>query len=639
EQAEEHIRQVMETSKHFDDIALYDSAGVSWASGLGTEWFRRGGSIADRADFQETLSTGASVVGTAVRSRGTGQPAIPYTVPIFDDRGVPRAVLVGDLSLNELSDAIASLGTSVSSRTTLLDMREGGVILTHADPARVLHPISGQNEAALRAVAGERGTLETRSSSGELDLAAYAPVAGLPWSVLILEPGELVFAPIAEIYRRAALSAGIATLFAAVVSVWLTRRLIRPLRDLVDGVRVIGAGHLDHRVGSSAGDEVGILSRAIDGMAADLERTLVARDTLAQSEERFRIAAASASDLIWELDIAGGRLDWYGDVDGALGYEPGGFPRTQAGWEEAVHPDDIDLVRAALRSHLESDTPYVVEYRIRHMDGSYLTWTEHGTAVRDADGRALRVIGACSDITMRKQSQARIARALLEAQRSNRELEQFAYVASHDLQEPLRMISSYTQLLGQRYADQLDDRAREYMAYAVDGAVRMQQLINDLLSYSRIQSQGKKPDPVDSHAALGEAVKNLLMATRESQAIVTNDDLPTVRADSAQLTMVFQNLISNAIKFRGPSLPAVHVSARDLGDEWQFSVKDNGIGIDPRYADRIFVIFQRLHTREEYPGTGIGLAVCRRIVERHDGRIWVESEPGHGATFFFTLPK
>jgi len=201
------------------------------------------------------------------------------------------------------------------------------------------------------------------------------------------------------------------------------------------------------------------------------------------------------------------------------------------------------------------------------------------------------------------------------------------------------MVASYTQLLAQRYEGQLDEKAKKYIDYAVDGAVRMQRLINDLLTYSRIGTQGRQPEPIDTHSVLGEACRNLQTAIEESGAMVTDEDLPTMPADAGQILQLFQNLIGNAIKFHGADPPRVHVSAQDLGREWCFSVNDNGIGMESQYADRVFVIFQRLHTQQEYPGTGIGLAVCKRIVERHGGRIWLESRPGEGSTFFFTVPK
>ena len=222
--------------------------------------------------------------------------------------------------------------------------------------------------------------------------------------------------------------------------------------------------------------------------------------------------------------------------------------------------------------------------------------------------------------------------------RSNSELERFAYVASHDLQEPLRMIASYVQLLSKRYEGKLDKDADDFIAYAVEGTKRMQQLINDLLAYSRVGTRGKLLGPIDFEDVFSEAMANLKMATEEAGAVVTRDQLPTAMADKLQMVQLFQNLIGNAIKFKGQKIPQVHVSASPDEGKWVFSVRDNGIGIDPQFHDRIFTIFQRLHGREEYPGTGIGLAVSKKIVELHGGRIWLESCLGKGTTFYFTVP-
>jgi signal transduction histidine kinase len=244
------------------------------------------------------------------------------------------------------------------------------------------------------------------------------------------------------------------------------------------------------------------------------------------------------------------------------------------------------------------------------------------------------------EIAERKQAQASLARQAEELARSNKELEQFAYVASHDLQEPLRMVASYVQLLADRYQGRLDENADRYIEYAVDGARRMKLLINDLLAYSRVGTHGRPPVPTDSQAVLEEVLSGLQVAVEEQQASVTHDPLPTVLADEVQLGQVFQNLIGNALKFCGEAAPRIHVGVKRDAERgaWRFSVADNGIGLDPKYAERIFMLFQRLHGPTEYPGTGIGLAICKKILERHGGRIWVESQPGQGATFYFTVP-
>lgn len=243
------------------------------------------------------------------------------------------------------------------------------------------------------------------------------------------------------------------------------------------------------------------------------------------------------------------------------------------------------------------------------------------------------------DITKRINAEGVLKRTMDELKRSNEELEQFAYVSSHDLQEPLRMVSSFTQLLERRYKGQLDSEADEYIAFVVDGAKRMKELIDDLLEFSRLNTQAGEFKMVSLQIALRDVLSNLQTFIKDNNATITYEPLPTIMGDPSQLNQLFQNLISNAIKFHDDEPPEIHISAQKDEDEWVFGVSDNGIGIDPGHQEQIFDVFKRLHTREEYAGTGIGLAICKKIVERHRGRIWVESELGKGSSFYFTIPK
>ncbi len=241
------------------------------------------------------------------------------------------------------------------------------------------------------------------------------------------------------------------------------------------------------------------------------------------------------------------------------------------------------------------------------------------------------------ELRLRRQAEEDLARKVEELARSNASLEQFAYVASHDLQEPLRMVAAYTQLLAERYRGKLDENADKFIGYACEGALRMQALIQDLLAFSRVGKNCAACTRVDCDGAMKEVLHHLGPAIQESGAVVTHSPLPTVWANRSHLTQVFQNLIGNAIKFRGKEAPVISVQAENAGSHWLFSVRDNGIGIAPEHAEDIFVVFQRLHTRTEYPGNGIGLAICKKVIEHCGGKIWVESQPGHGSIFKFTM--
>lgn len=383
-----------------------------------------------------------------------------------------------------------------------------------------------------------------------------------------------------------------------------------------------------------AGSAVTLLGAAVFSSVAVLQRESQKRQAveaaLRDSEERQRLAVDGAHVGMWFWHVPTDDLDFTPECKKHFGLDLD-QKMSYAVFEAALHPEDRERTRQVVQRSWDEHTSYQIDYRSLWRDGSIHWLAARGWTYYDADGNVERMSGVVLDIDERKRAEEALAR-------SNSDLERFAYVASHDLQEPLRMVGSYVQLLANRYRGRLDSDADEFIAFAVEGAQRMQRMIEDLLAYSRVNTRGSNLAHVSVQDALDGALASLKLAIEDAGVVITSDPLPVVHADLGQLEHVFTNLVGNAIKFRNTESPHVHIHADRGQAEWVFSVKDNGIGIDPQYSDRIFILFQRLHGRAEYPGTGMGLAIAKRIVERHGGRMWVKSEPGLGATFTFTLP-
>ncbi len=369
----------------------------------------------------------------------------------------------------------------------------------------------------------------------------------------------------------------------------------------------------------------------IEGSAADiterkrLEEELRLKDFVFKSSltaeriynnEGFTTHANQSSVKMWGYDY----------IDEVIGKPLGDYIADKSKTTEIIN---------ALKDH----GAWEGEYLARKKDGSTFIALSKTNVVLGADGKQIALYSSAIDVTEKRRAEVGLKRALVDLSRSNQDLEQFAYVASHDLQEPLRMVSSYVKLLERRYKGKLDADADDFINFAVDGAVRMQNLINDLLLFSRVNTQGKEFELTDYEEVFATAIANLQAQIERNRAIITHDPLPNILADRIQQIQVLQNLISNGIKFHRDETPQVHVSAKEGKDGWVFSVKDNGIGIEAQYFDRIFLIFHRLNEKDKYPGTGIGLSICKRIIDRHGGRIWIESELGRGSTFFFIIPK
>jgi PAS domain S-box-containing protein len=361
---------------------------------------------------------------------------------------------------------------------------------------------------------------------------------------------------------------------------------------------------------------------------------------LAQMEGRYRGLLEAAPDAMVVVNQAGEIVLLNLQAEKQFGYRRDELVGQRVkniipeGFAERLVADDLRSAEDALAQQIGTG----IELIARRKDASEFPIEIMLSPLESAEG--ILVTAAIRDISVRKRSEEHLVKTMGDLKRSNDELEQFAYVASHDLQEPLRMVASYTQLLARRYKGRLDSDADEFIDYAVDGSTRMQRLIQDLLTYSRAGTNGTALRKILSENALKEAIENLRATIEESGAVVTHDQLPAITTDGTQLAQVFQNLIGNAIKYHGAEVPHVHVSAMNNGaNEWIFSVRDNGLGIDPQYFERIFIIFQRLHGPTEFKGTGIGLAICKKVLEGLGGRIWVESQPKNGSTFYFALPE
>ncbi|MBE9187618.1 PAS domain S-box protein [Microcoleus sp. LEGE 07076] len=367
----------------------------------------------------------------------------------------------------------------------------------------------------------------------------------------------------------------------------------------------------------------------------DITERKLTETALQESEFKYRQIVELAEEGIWVVDSNARTTYVNHAMARMLGYselEMFGKPL----WEFMDEPEKQQAL--ALSEGRNQGIVEQHEFKFKTKDGKGIWTYLSASPVLDEQGNMLSCCALVYNITSRKESEQQMLQLTEELKRSNEELEQFAYAASHDLQEPLRAVTSYAQLLAQRYQGNLDAKANKYINYIVDGSTRMQQLINDLLAYSRLGTRGKEFEPADGNAAVKQSLFNLQIAIAETKAAITCEAMPTVMADEFQLVQLFQNLVANGIKFCREDIPLIHIAACRQDSEWVFSVRDNGIGIAPQYADRIFIIFCRLHGRREYSGTGIGLAMCKRIVERHGGRIWVESQEGKGATFFFTIP-
>lgn len=431
----------------------------------------------------------------------------------------------------------------------------------------------------------------------------------------------------------------------------LERFVLSRLKALGRQLDAVGSqGQLSARVYLSGQDELTQFAGTVNCTLEQLEQ---AQQALQKSEERYILAVRGAKDGIWDWNLKSNTVYFSGRWKKIFGYEEDELASTLSNWFRRQHPEDLPGLKIAIDDHLQGNSPYLEhEHRMIHKDGTERWVLCRGSAVRDQDGKPYRMAGSLTDISDRKEIALALTRQTEELARSNQELEQFAYIASHDLQEPLRKIETFGDRLKHKYGSDLDPQALDYLFRMQNAATRMRSLIQGLLTFSRVTTQSREFAPVQFSTLLGEVLDDLEVRIQETQAQITVGVLPTLNADALQMRQLFQNLICNALKFHRPGItPILEIRCdASLQDELNvplpasaqpmcyFCVSDNGIGFEEKYLDRIFKVFQRLHGRNEYEGTGIGLAVCTKIVERHGGLLTARSVPGQGSTFIIGLP-
>lgn len=704
---------------------------------------------------------------------------ITIATPLFGTDGALVGVLAGNLNFDMVTEIMLQGFLNYQTGDSFL-VNKFNFFVTESrfdqitNEGRALHTV-GVNDC----LQGNTGTQIYENHAGTMVIGAYRWIAARELCLLTEVHEEEAFEPVIALRNNILLISSLIAAISAGIGLVAASTITTPIEHLVEGADVIGQGNLDHKVGTTARDEIGQLSRAFDMTVHNLKKLTASRDELDQEvsirveieeqlRQRERILALSldaAGAGVWKWDIPTGEMHWDIKMERIHGLEPGTFGKTYESWQQFVHTDDIINVERAFNNALAGVKQLDTTFRIICTNGEIRYVLAQAHVVKDTDGAPIQMVGINIDITERKESEQalellsaslmervkelqglrdigsyenenlslhdyfkrivkripqsmqypeecvvairfedqiygdadvlelpssltksimvdgqksglllvgytkslgflpeemphihaiadrigqyisrrRLAEELqktverLEA--SNQELQQFAYVASHDLQEPLRMVTSYLQLFEKRYKGQIDDKADQFIYFAVDGARRMRSLINDLLTFSRVSSRGKEFAATDFNGVLSATLQDLEVLITETNTSISSAPLPTIMADESQMRQLFLNLISNGIKFRRDSPPEICVQAKCEDQHWVFSISDNGIGISPEYHEKIFVIFQRLHGHDEYEGTGIGLAVCKRIVERHGGTIWLESVQDEGTTFYFTIPN
>ncbi|MGE5505200.1 MAG: PAS domain S-box protein [Actinomycetota bacterium] len=636
QQAAAVLRRLLADRRTYREAAVMDAAGMEWLRMSTTRLIQAGTEVDRSADpvFAETVKSRGSWFGGVHFAAEDGEPLIDVATPVFDPAdGRLRAVLRAELRIRPLWDLVAANAVSAGEELYLVD--DKGRVIANRNPSRVL--------AQTQAPEGIGGQAAHLGIDGRLAVSAsHAVTIGGRTLVAV---AEREMADISRNSRQALVLSAVvivlAMMAAAALMAAAVRTILKPIRDVAEAARAVHDGELGRQVPVRTHDEVGELAETFNSMTARLRGVLdeLRREIAVRTENelRFRGVFEQAAVGMALVGLDGSFLAVNGRLCATLGYSA--HELLQVTFRAITAPEDAAVSDAEFTRLRTGETEtFTLEKRYLRKDGSQVWVNLTAALVRDDAGTPMMLVSVVEDISARKEAEARLHASVEELSRSNLELERFAYVASHDLQEPLRNVISFSQLLQRKVGG--DPETAELFGYIIAGAHRMRDLVRGLLEYSRAGSRGEAFVPVDLGQVIQEAKVNLEGAIAEAGASVLAGALPVVVADRMQMVQLMQNLIANAIKFRHRERPPmVMITAEEHADGMAFSVADNGIGVAPEYREQVFVIFKRLHQSDVYPGVGIGLAICRRIVERHGGRIWIEQPAAGGTIIRFTLPN
>jgi len=624
--------------------------------------------------YKKLMSTGKTVISDLHISPATQRPTVVIATPVRNSTGKIIGIWTGALKLQQFSE----LGRSEFEKKRpvhygyITDSR--GLIIAHQANLRYVEEQTDFSSVPpVRAtLSGQRGATQFIDPiEREEKLGAYLPLSGSGWAVVYVVPTTIAFAPMNELARNIILTAaGLAALL-GFVSLIIVRQIVRPLGQLTAAAATIGSGNFTQRIELRTDDEIGKLSEEFNRMATalsnketqlreyttqletsnkELETEIAERkrteETLRQSEEKYRTLVTNIPDITWTTDSEGNTTFISPSVVNVYGYTSEDIYADHELWLGRIHPDEIDRVMKAFQALFTENKKFDIEYRVQRKDGFWVWLHDRSMNTYEKEGKRY-ADGVFSDITERKRAEEEInklneelKRNIVQLEAANKELEAFSYSVSHDLRAPLRAIDGFSRVMLEDYTDKLDDEGKRYLNIIGSNTKKMGQLIDDLLVFSRLGRQEIRVSEMDMGKLAKAVSEELKLAVPERKVGFNINKLPPSHGDQAMIRQVFVNLLSNAVKFTRPKERAViEVDGRSEGNENICYVKDNGVGFDMQYVNKLFGVFQRLHSSEEFEGTGVGLAIVQRIIHRHGGRVWAEGKVNGGATFYFTLPR